>query len=97
MKLQKNTDGYTILLNDAKQPAYCIKRTPATTIVPDKLGQPQALVIPTLTNYCGNHCPFFDVEPNENGHIVYLCQGHIRGISEIIEDNNNAPKLTLLK
>ena len=51
MKLQKNTDGYTILLNDAKQPAYCIKRTPATTIVPDKLGQPQALVIPTLTNY----------------------------------------------
>jgi hypothetical protein len=96
MKLQKNTDGYTILLNDAKQPAYCTKRTPATTIVPDKLGQPQALVIPTLTNYCGDHCPFFKVEEEESTTIVNLCDMHIRGISEIIEDNN-LPKLTLLK
>jgi hypothetical protein len=96
MKLQKNSDGYTILLNDESQPAYCIKRTSATTIVPDKLGQPQALVIPTLTNFCGDHCPFFMVEPTEGGHIVNLCDMHIRGISEVIEQNKNT-KLTLLK
>jgi hypothetical protein len=96
MKLQKNSDGYSILLNDESQPAYCIKRTPATTIVPDKLGQPQALVIPTLTNYCGDHCPFFMVEPIEIGHMVNLCHNHIRGISEIIEQTDNKPALKLL-
>jgi|688.fasta_scaffold623845_2 hypothetical protein len=96
MKLQKNSDGYSILLNDEGQPAYCIKRTPATTIVPDKLGQPQALVIPTLTNYCGDHCPFFMVEPTDGGHIVNLCDMHIRGISEVINQTDNKPALKLL-
>ena len=96
MKLQKNSDGYTILLNDESQPAYCIKRTPATTIVPDKLGQPQALVIPTLTNYCGDHCPFFMVEPTNYGHIVNLCDKHIRGISEVIEQTDSKIALKLL-
>jgi hypothetical protein len=96
MKLQKNSDGYSILLNDKGQPAYCIKRTPATTIVPDKLGQPQALVIPTLTNYCGDHCPFFMVEPTDGGHIVNLCEMHIRGINEVIEQTNSKPALKLL-
>lgn len=96
MKLQKNSDGYTILLNDESQPAYCIKRSPATTIVPDKLGQAQALVIPTLTNYCGDHCPFFMVEPTDGGHIVNLCEMHIRGISEVINQTDSKPALKLL-
>lgn len=87
MKLQINSDGYTHLLNDAGQAVYCIKRTPATTIVPDKLGQPQALVIPTLTNFCGDHCPFFSVEPSENKTaLVNLCHDHVRGVSEILEE-----------
>ena len=93
MKIQTNPDGYTHLLNDAGQPVYCIKRTPATTIIPDKLGQPQALVIPTLTNFCGDHCPFFQLEPTENGQLVNLCHGHIRGISEV--QHKPATKLNL--
>ena len=98
MKLKINNDGYSHLLNDAEQPVYCIKRSPATTIMPDKLGQPQALVIPTLTNYCGDHCPFFVFDPSENqtSGIVFLCHEHTRGISELITENNK-PKLTLLK
>ena len=97
MKIKINQDGYSHLLNDAGQPVYCIKRTPATTIVADKLGQPTALVMPTITNYCGDHCPFFQLEDTENNtiKIVNLCEMHIRGISETITEDTN-PQLKLI-
>jgi hypothetical protein len=86
MKLQVNESGYSHLLNDQDQPVYCVGRSPATTIVADKFGQPTAIVLPTDTNYCGDHCPFFCFESQENKTgIVTLCHSHIRGISEIVE------------
>lgn len=95
MKLKINQDGYSHLLNDAGQPVYCIKRTPATTIVADKLGQPTALVMPTITSFCGDHCPFFMLEQSDNTTIVNLCEMHIRGISETITEDTK-PQLKLI-
>ena len=86
MKLQKNISGYNHLLNDQGQPIYCIRRTPPTTIMPDKLGQPLAIVLPTETSFCGDHCPFFrfDQHDDKTG-IVELCMNHNRGVSEVLE------------
>ena len=87
MKLQVNESGYNHLLNDQGQPVYCIRRSPATTIVADKFGQPTAIVLPTDTNFCGDHCPFFRFEESDNKTtgIVELCHNHTRGISEVLQ------------
>jgi len=86
MKLQVNENGYNHLLNDQGQPVYCIRRTPATTIVPDKFNRPIAIVLPTETSYCGDHCPFFRFESQDNkSGIVELCYNHSRGVSEVLQ------------
>ncbi len=88
MKLQINDNGYNHLLNEQGQPIYCIRRTPATTIMPDKLGQPIAIVLPTETNFCGDHCPFFRFEQigaDIGNGVVELCMNHSRGVSETLQ------------
>jgi len=86
MKLQINESGYNHLLNDQGQPVYCIRRTPPTTIAGDKLGQPVAIVLPIETSYCGDHCPFFRFETQDNNTgVVELCMNHTRGVSETLQ------------
>ena len=98
MKIKINADGYSHLLNENSKEIFCIKRQPATTIIPDKLGQPIAIEIPTRSSLCGNHCPFFLYQPFEDkpGGIVDLCHGHTRGINEEITENNPT-KLKILQ
>ena len=98
MKIKINENGYSHLLNDQNKEIFCIKRQPAQTIIPDKLGQPIALEIPTQASLCGDHCPFFrfieDTEKLGTG-VAELCHDHLRGVGQII--TQNTPELKILK
>lgn len=95
--------GYIHLVNDEKQPQYCIKRNPVSALVPDKLGQPVAIESQTRASMCGNHCPFFDTgwanSNNNNGFVVTLKCSSIEidlGINEIIDQDQQTNKLKLV-
>lgn len=95
MKIKINADGYSHLLNEEKKEVFCIKRHPVQTIVPDKLGQPVAIEIPTRSSLCGDHCPFFffELAQDKTSGLAQLCENHVRGINEIINEPTEKLKL----
>lgn len=98
MKLQKNDSGYSHLVNENKQPVYCVERTPVQSIIPDKLNQPVAIEIPTTSSLCGDHCPFFEIDTPIGGVpvVVLNCRGGVNvGLTEFLEPSG--PKKTKLQ
>ena len=100
MKLKKIPEGYNVLLNDNNMHVYCIKRTPATTLVPDNLGRPQIAQFDTPINFCGDHCPFFNLKKPLNGNFentmeVYVNCQHEQAFYRVEIAKDEAKKINL--
>ena len=84
-KKLKNQGKYLNLVTFYGEPVYCIHKSAVRAIVPDQLGQPMAIEIPTQSTLCGSHCPFFTYEKTT----LHLCnQGKLDNLQFIQESNN---------
>ena len=83
-KKLKNQGKYLNLVTGDGEPVYCIHKSAVSAIIPDKLGQPMAIEIPTQSTLCGSHCPFFKLE----NITLHLCIKSIENLDFIPKDNN---------
>lgn len=83
-KKLKNQGKYLNLVTFDGEPVYCIHKSAVSAIVPDQLGQPMAIEIPTQSTLCGSHCPFFHYQNST----LHTCLKTIDNLQFISESSN---------